>query len=328
MASCNNKKGSVILNNKSIEETKIIAHDMHSGYCIVLLDSTQILSRQYREKIENSIIEEPTIYNLVDINIPENEWFLKWLCPISLPLTCVFSKDGNLLDLIPGSTRESLLYANDAMSKECTTDFHYINRFDQKKEHLIPILNHILKCSLDIRQGVFVDNSITDTLKYPYPYYLKILGYMINNDTISAINAAEEMLMLENSYYLDLYNNEFVTAKTIVDPNFDVSKEPNIRVNKDEVILSYLKKDETYPFDITIFNDGEKKLEVSKIYLSCTCLKLETADHLTVSPKDSVQLHFLFKPDQKGDVFREIFITSNAINTPIQYIKITARECL
>ena len=50
---------------------------------------------------------------------------MKWLCPLSLPLTCVFSDTGTLIDLIPGATKETFLYTTEAISDMKITNYHY-----------------------------------------------------------------------------------------------------------------------------------------------------------------------------------------------------------
>lgn len=139
------------LDNESLENTKALAHDKGCCYCVVLLDTTQMFSRQYKNMMENNHLESTAVFNYLDVNMPENEWCLKWLCPISLPLTCVFFEDGTLFDLIPGSAKETLLYINEAISQKHMTTFHYVNRFKEDKEHILPELDCILKCFNDIK---------------------------------------------------------------------------------------------------------------------------------------------------------------------------------
>ena len=65
------------------------------------------------------------IYNIADVNVSSNAWYMKWLCPLSLPLTCVFSDTGTLIDLIPGATKETFLYTTEAISDMKITNYHY-----------------------------------------------------------------------------------------------------------------------------------------------------------------------------------------------------------
>ncbi len=323
---CDSNKEQNIYYNQSIENTHAIASQHRWNYCVILLDSTQKSSNQYRQKLENVLPLENAIYNIVDVNAPIAEWYVKWLCPISLPLTCVFSSNGTLIDLIPGATKESFLYTKNALLKEEKTEFHYVNRFNKKKEQIIPLFDQILKCNIDLEQGIFTElnDSILDSLKYPYPYYLGILGNMINNDTINAKLMAENMIKLETPYFLSLYKDEFIKAKKTINPKFDISNEPNIRVREEVITLSNHKVGETIPFDITIYNDGKLPLKVYKIFKSCTCLKLDGTDDFNISSKDSAKVHITFKTEQQGEIIRDVFITSNAINIPILYVKILA----
>ncbi|MBR2359446.1 MAG: DUF1573 domain-containing protein [Bacteroidaceae bacterium] len=326
MVSCSHHDKATLYYNQSFDDIYAYANKLGLNYCIVMLDSTQDLSKQYETKLKNEFLSESFICNLVDINDSANEWYVKWLCPTSLPLTCVFFFDGTLIDIIPGATKESLLYTKDALEKGVRTNFHFANRFNKKKKHLIPLYNQILKCNMDLKQGVFTNlgNSVIDSLKYPYPYYLSILGNLINYDTVSARSIAEKMIQLENPYYLSLYKDEFIVAKRVINPNFDIHNEANIRVSEANIKLFNHKLGEIVPFEITIYNDGGQSLEISKIFKSCTCLELETSDNFRISPKDSAKINFIFKAEEEGDVFREIFIISNAINSPMLYVKLFA----
>ena len=59
-------------------------------FCITLVDSTQALSQKFIERLKCGGWICPTAsYNIVDINLPQNKWYTKWLVPVSLPLTCI-----------------------------------------------------------------------------------------------------------------------------------------------------------------------------------------------------------------------------------------------
>lgn len=98
-----------IYSNQSFEDICSIAYKNEKAFCIVLVDSTQELSRRYCLNLKNKgfVDTSKAIYNIADVNISSNAWYMKWLCPLSLPLTCVFSDTGTLIDLIPGATKET-----------------------------------------------------------------------------------------------------------------------------------------------------------------------------------------------------------------------------
>lgn len=94
------------------------------------------------------------IYNIADVNVSSNAWYMKWLCPLSLPLTCVFSDTGTLIDLIPRATKETFLYTTEAISDMKITNYHYPNRFKIPKYNVIHLLNQVLKCKMDLNRGM------------------------------------------------------------------------------------------------------------------------------------------------------------------------------
>ena len=98
-----------IYSNQSFEDICSIAYKNEKAFCIVLVDFTQELSQRYCLNLKNKgfVDTSKAIYNIADVNISSNAWYMKWLCPLSLPLTCVFSDTGTLIDLIPGATKET-----------------------------------------------------------------------------------------------------------------------------------------------------------------------------------------------------------------------------
>ena len=319
-----------IYTNQSFEDICSIAYKNKEAFCIVLVDSTQELSRQYCLKLKNKdfVFTSKMIYNIADIYISSNEWYMKWLCPLSLPLTCVFSNDGTLIDLIPGATKETFLYTRKAIFDMRTTNYHYPNRFKLPKYAVIPLLNQVLGCKTDLNQGIYIPtalNNSIDSLRYPYSVYLGIVGEQMNNDTIKSKTLAGLMMELENPYYLELFKNEFIIAKKLLTPDFKINDGPNIRVDNEIVSLSDCEVAEDNAFVIPIHNDGKYPLKILKIFTSCSCLNLvDHSEEFVISPNDSVMVGFNFRSEELGEVTRDIFITSNSINKPILYIKILA----
>ena len=54
---------------------------MKKAFCIVLVDSTQELSRRYCLNLKNKgfVDTSKAIYNIADVNISSNAWYMKWL---------------------------------------------------------------------------------------------------------------------------------------------------------------------------------------------------------------------------------------------------------
>ena len=98
------KKNTSIYHNIIFKEICDIARDKYLPFCIVLIDSSQHLSQEYYSRLQNryKFLTQQAIYNMADINVFVNEWYIKWLCPVTTPLTCVFSPEGDLVDLFQG----------------------------------------------------------------------------------------------------------------------------------------------------------------------------------------------------------------------------------
>jgi hypothetical protein len=298
-----------------------------------LTDSVQELSKEYSLLLQTkyNYLTDIAIYNIVDINSPENRWYIKWLCPVSYPLTCVFSANGTLVELIPGAAKETFLYTGVALKNMTPTNFHWPNQFGQNKTTLIPQLNNVLQYKRLLDQGVFYASSELDklvhSLDYPYSKYLKLTSELMENDSTASRKTAKSMIEQETPYYLDLFKNEFIAAKRILNPNFDISDEPNIRVDHDKIILSDCELNKSTPVEVVVYNDGNQPLKIPKIHVSCSCLKqLNYNSEFIIDAKESVILKFDFTPDVMGEILRDIYITSNAINTPILHICIWANS--
>jgi hypothetical protein len=111
----------------------------------------------------------------------------------------------------------------------------------------------------------------------------------------------------------------------VLNPNFNIDDEPNIRVDSTSISLVNCKQNEVTPFEISVYNDGDKPLSISKIHLSCTCLEQHKyEEEIIINPKKVFPIKFYFTPDTEGEIYRDIFIMSNAINMPILHISIKA----
>lgn len=317
--------------NQSFDNIYSLAEIQNKPFCIVLTDdSSSNLSKEYIFQLNENYkyLLNKAIFNLSDINHTENEWYIKWLNPVSIPLTCVFYPDGKLIDIIPGTSKETFLYIGEAIKKSKVTDFHWPNRFGMNKKDLVPLLSSLLQQKNYINEGEYLSlelDLLIDSLNYPYSHYIKLLGELTEQDTIESQQVAQSLIRLETPSYLDLYKNEFITAKKVLNPNFNIDNEPNIRVDSANIFLINCKQEEVTPFEISVYNDGDKPLKISKIHLSCTCLEQHKYDgEIIINPKEELPVKFYFTPDTEGEIYRDIFIMSNAINMPILHISIIA----
>lgn len=328
-ARCSESK-TVIYSDEPFEEIRSNALHKESPFCLVLVDSSKDASRDYLKHLHEDYghLTDKAIYNIIDLTKEENKWYVKWLCPISTPLACVFSSEGDLIDLIPGISKESFLYTGEALQNVKVTDFHWPNRFQMNKKQVIPYLDNLLKQKINLDNGIYLStefNQIIDSLYYPYPIYLKLIGECMENDTIGSLQTAKSMIEIETPSFLESYKSEFIMAKKVLDPNFDINTEPNIRVEETMIFLDKCEVNQKELIDINIYNDGKQPLRISKIHLSCSCLEQIGCDtNIMIDPQDYYTAKFYFTPDVGGEISRDIFITSNAINTPILHINILA----
>lgn len=298
-------------------------------FCITLADSAQVSYGKYIKSLNKDYdhLKSKAFFNIVDINKDENKWFLKWLNPTFLPLTCVFSNEAQLIDVIPGATKETFLYIEEALKNKMPTNFHWPNRFNANKKTVIPFLNNVLETKKYLDHGIFIlskFDQFSDSLNYPYSIYLKLAGELMQNDSVASKLTAEALLALETPAALNLYKDEFITAKTILHHDFDINTEPNIRV--DSTTISFdCRVNEKIPLSVCIYNDGEKPLKISNIYISCSCLERVGEEEITIPAKKSQVIDFYFTPEHEGDILRDIYINSNAINMPILHISILAK---
>ena len=329
LSGCSDKENTVY-NNKSFEDIKSIAESDKKPFCLVLTDSSQNLSKLYLSSLKENYnnLTQKAIYNIVDINVEETKWLMKWLMPPYIPLTCIFSYDGILIDVIPGMSKETFLYSEKAITLLKATAFHWPNNFHKNKQKVISYLNQLLDHKKNIALGVYkssgFDNPV-DSLNYPYAVYLKLDGALKLKDTANAIQAAKSLLELEDPSVFELFSDEFMTAKKIVTPNFNLSDEANIKVNKTQVLLENCKVNEKYPISLIVFNDGKRPLKIKGINLSCTCLSLEEEEkEIIIKGKEQQEIKVIFTPNDTGKLSRDIFITSNAINTQNLHINVQA----
>ena len=59
----------------------------------------------------------------------------------------------------------------------------------------------------------------------------------MEEDTVKLRAVADSMIELENPYYLELFRKEFIVAKKILNPYFNINNEPNIIVNLNSATL-------------------------------------------------------------------------------------------
>jgi hypothetical protein len=329
--SCQKQTESGILSEQAFEDVLLKAGKEQKYLCILLIDSSQhntvdLLRNQLNGKFKS--LKEKTTFNIVNIHVEENRWYKKWLCPISVPLTCVFSPDGNLINLLPDLTYESFAYMKKTI-KEGQTDNEYYcyNRFGMDKKNYVEAMNNILQAKRKFDAGKNIEKLINTSIaqiKYPFNLFLKMKNEESLHDSTNMIHTCQELLSINTSYELLLYNEELIVSKKVLDPSYDVTMEPYLEVKPSVVEIGQCKYHEKKPFFIVLKNTGNKPVKILTIEASCNCVSFLGDDmQYIILPYDSVPVPFEFTAEQKGKVERDCYFVSDARN-PVVDVKIWA----
>jgi hypothetical protein len=268
------------------------------------------------------------IFSIVDIYATENRWYEKWLCPVSTPLTCVFSPDGALVNLLPELTYESFAYMEKTIAEGQTdSEYYCYNRFGMNKNEYVATMNNVLQAKRNFDAGedikIFID-SVAAQVKYPYSLFLKLKDAEKRRDSVSLLSACKELLSMNTPYELLRYEDEYMAAKKVLDPSFDITKEPYLEVTPAVVEIGRCSYRDRKPFFITLKNTGDKPVKISAIETSCSCVSYQGKDRpYVILPHDSIQALFEFHAEQKGNVKRACHFVSDARN-PVVNVQILA----
>ena len=311
----------------SYDEVSKKAIKQKEPYCIVLIDSTDNKDNKYISLLGNYLkTSRNIICNIIDVNTVEGQWLFKSLSPQILPTTCVFNQESSFVDIIPGSAKESLLYTQLAIDEETTTNFHLPNRFNLQKSKLIPLIEIVLATKVNLEYGIYDNTSLDkciNLLDYPYPLYLKMIGMQIEKDSVEMRSIANMICNNISDFDLEIFKEEYITAKKILNPYFETEDEANI-----EIVEGGLNNIEGYvgeniPFEVQVRNIGMKPLKISNIKTSCDCVWYIGNRNITIQPHEKTILKFIFHGERENEYVRDIFITSNAINIPFLNIKVS-----
>ena len=155
-------------------------------------------------------------------------------------MTCVFSKTGELIDLIPGNSKESFLYTEKSLSNQkANMEFHYNQLYGEEKVNVINDLDCLLslKIKMDRKENVITkfDSLLNDTIRYPYALYLKLQNQLQFGDTIAAKYTAIAFLQFDTPNDLIEYYNEFIVAQKVIDPTFSNESAQSIKLTPTEI---------------------------------------------------------------------------------------------
>lgn len=176
LISCDKEKVDICY-NKDFEFIISKSKEQKMNFCVVLLDSRSSTYESYLKKLdENKHNISKGIVNIVDITKKENRWYEELLCPNSVPLACVFTHKGELVNIIGGGMYESFMNLAKSLGENKKNECTYRNiRLELDKYELIKFMDKMFKYTNSLNRGEDITININDIVKEKeYPYNLKL----------------------------------------------------------------------------------------------------------------------------------------------------------
>jgi thiol-disulfide isomerase/thioredoxin len=327
--SCDNKQ-LVVLYDQEFGYVKDLAQKERKSFIMVLARPDCPPCEHYIQNL-NKIYEDfggKIIFNIVDVSLPENQWYMHWLCTGASPTNVIFSQKGELKAIVSGVTKDAIQCVKTTFpgGNKCS-DYFYGKHFNTRDD-VLQMLNALLASKQNLDKGKDIGeeiNALINQSNHPYLLYLNSLNSVNSGREEDAAFWAGEFLteVNYNSYHTQVYSNLFPEVRTIINPNYSPGEEVELSViaNLD---LGNFKLRESRPFSLTLTNTGKTPLHIHDVRLSCSCVKLQGERKLTLQPGESQKMDFVYTADIAGDVLREITFFSNGVN-PMQTVRITAK---
>lgn len=312
--------------NLSYQAVESMASKQKTHFCIVLIDSS-VNIEQYKERIENAHIKQSTLWNFVDISLPSNIWYTHLIGSNKTPFTLVFNADGKLQNIVYGISKyaiHSIKSSIDSIGDIFLQDFGlFENSILTKSDSLHETLNDII----DVKKEY--PNLSSDTydllvrtihsMEHPYNTFLKIYY-----DKEIAQVSSQNLLLKE---WVKKYS---VPPFSIIYQE-PLSKVTSILQNEEEIQMLLQPTAENYScslvdtlhFSVKAINLGTDTIHIQSIEPSCNCVVLSNVHwNRDIRPHQFVEYDFIFIPEEKGIVYREITFISDT-NIPASSVGIT-----
>ena len=327
--SCSDSKEGVLF-GLSFDEMKELASKENKPFCVILSTANCDLCQTFVNVLSGEKYRKflkKAYFVVLEVDQEENEWYQEWSMNLSFPSTYVFSPIGELKAIIPGSVVSSFECVGNVLNGDLAgARFMYRHRFGNvNSDRVISMLNDILKCKYKLERGEDISEEIDKTISlmpYPYNLYLKYLNEKKEGNNESATQIAERILTYSEVLYYHIYGKMHHRLKKDIYTDIEIDSLPQLEVDAREITLDGCKKDVSQLFRINLTNKGMKMLSISDISTSCSCLKLGEGekDNIEINPGASVAMSFVFTPDAKGLLRRDIIIYSNAINPLLEIV--------
>lgn len=167
--------------------------------------------------------------------------------------------------------------------------------------------------------------SDSTSLDYIFSLFLEMESAKRNANNSVVKEKALSIIHLRNPRNMVAYKDEIIAAYQVSQPTFDVSEEPTIQFDKDEVFISTSQVNKKELIKINVSNKGNKILKIEDVQIACTCLEKVFEDKETsIPPGESRDFNFYFIPNDSGLIHRNIYFFSNSFNDPMKRVTINA----
>lgn len=294
----------------------------NKGVCIILANN-RLAGEQYIETLRYGNPDIRAIFNVVDMSDANNKWYRKWLCPDGLPVACVF-RDNKLTGLIAGFTYKGMQDLNRMLKDPSHGEKIFSqNIFDLTAEDAICVMNEALICKWQFEAGNDISGSIDksiESVNYPFNRYLKIQNELRFDRPVDSL--CREFRRFRNFYYLEIFKEEFFEIERLLNPEYLDSGTPELTIVSNSFSFDNCSFGEEYRFEVVIKNTGGFPLSILRVMTSCGCLKFEGYSNVILRPEETIKLPFIFKPDARGHIFREMSILSDDPQNPVTNVSI------
>ena len=294
------------------------------SFCIALVDTTDITSQIYLRRLKETAT--PGRFNLVYKNFTKSNAYEQWLFSNAAPVTCVFSPDDRLIDIIPGASRKCFSCIGQVVrTGKMTQELAYYNNFGAEKQELIPLLDEVMQARLRLDRGEDATEELRKAkrqMDYPYLAYLDMQNALRNGCQARADSLAGRLLACEGDLELELYPELLIAALRTLHPERDIAREARLEAPS-VVRLGDCVQGVPRPFRLPLTNAGQQSLSVEGIEMSCSCLELFDDMDFTLAPGETKELEMEFTADQEKRIEREIIVRNSGL-FPVRRIRIIA----
>jgi hypothetical protein len=326
-SSCNNKE--LKLNyGLTFDETMKLAETENLPFCIILSKGDCSSCNKLHDALDKKL-KGKVVINVVNTSSSANKWYEQWVGSMTSPMTCVFSKSGELTAIISGASDKCQDCIESALGGQAAcADFLFKTPFTNgDNASTFKIMDKALKVKRKMEKGESVESDleeIVNNLQYPYIIYLQCMNSKKQGKEDEAISYAKQLLTFIQPQYSVLYKDIFIEAKKIVNPDYDPNMEGKLKVESDIIKLKDCKVNIAKPFQVKLTNIGKKDLNIQDINVSCSCVKITGDKQYVLAPSESVEVGFIFTADRAGAITRYVNIITDTFE-PVEQITIEAK---